>query len=111
MAIGGLAIGEITTNKYKALPTMIRKAHDRGAMVHGLGFTKCQMLHKYHFDSVDSTSWEMSANRFGTIHKLRGDKIVATTRPVGARVANRDAILRNNLVEWIKFQRYADSHL
>ena len=111
VAIGGLAIGEITANEYKALPTMIREAHKRGAIVHGLGFTKSKMLSKFHFDSVDSTSWEMSANRFGTIHKMRGGKIVSTTRPAESRVVDRNAILRNNLVEWIKFQKYADSHL
>ncbi len=64
VALGGIAIKEIKKEGYKYFPILINEAHKREAKIHGLGFTNLSLLHKYHFDSVDSTTWT-AGNRFG----------------------------------------------
>lgn len=108
IAIGGIVSKEIRTQHYKALPALITEAHKRGAKVHGLGFTNTKMLSSCHFDSVDSTSWT-SGRRFGSLHEFRDGRIVATKKQEGKRVTK--LINEYNLDEWIKFQKYADTHL
>ena len=49
IAIGGIAIKEISENQYSAFPAMIKEAHRRGAKVHGLGFTSLKYLPKILF--------------------------------------------------------------
>lgn len=58
VAIGGIVTKEITKDKYPFFTLFLNEAHKRGCKVHGLGFTSMADLPKYHFDSIDSTSWK-----------------------------------------------------
>lgn len=111
VAIGGFAVGEIKKSEYSKVSALIKAAHDRGALVHGLGFTQNTWLPKLHFDSVDSSTWELQANRFGTVSKFQNGKMLTIRRPSNRKIVNRGVILRNNLCEWVKFQKYADACL
>lgn len=110
VALGGLAAKEFKQRDYKYIPWFISEAHKRKAKIHGLGFTNLKGLEKYHFDSVDSTSW-VSGNRFGAIYKFNGRTMVKHDKPDGTRIVKfREAAL-NNFNEWVKFQQYAKTHL
>lgn len=107
VAIGGIVSKEIKSTEYGAFPYFINEAHKRKTKIHGLGFTNLEGLTKYHFDSVDSTSWTIG-NRFGKIYKFNGKTMVHYDKPKGARLADSRAVALNNFVEWIKFQKYAE---
>lgn len=112
IAIGGLAIKEIVPSEYKILPYLIDEAHKRGTIVHGLGFTKVSQLHKYHFDSVDSTRWNCA--RFGRLEYFDGKTIRSVDkRKDGLKLKGRSECdsVRYSLQEWIKFQKWAETHL
>ena len=112
IALGGIVSQEIPRKNYEAaFPWFIREAHNNGAKIHGLGYTSIEGLHKYHFDSVDSTAW-LYGNRGGYLYKFQpktGDfgKIQA---PNGHRLKSTEAALWN-FNEWIKFQKYAEKYL
>ena len=110
VAIGGIVSGEIRQKDYKAFPWFIKEAHKRGSKIHGLGFTNLEGMRKYHFDSVDSTAW-VSGNRFGAVYKFDGRTMVKHTKKEGQRLADSKAVALNNFNEWLKFQRYAKTHL
>jgi hypothetical protein len=108
VAIGGIVTKEITKDQYPFFTWFLNEAHKRGCKVHGLGFTSIADLPKYHFDSVDSTSWK-SGNRFGQLHIFDG-KTMKTRTKKGSRALGRK-IDEHNLDEWIKFQKYAEAKL
>ena len=110
VAIGGYVIRELKPNDFKAFPHMIRYAHKNNSKVHCLGFTKLSDLPKYHFDSVDSTAWT-TGNRFGYIYRFTGKTMVKIDTPSGKRLADSRQVALINYTEWIKFQRYALTHL
>lgn len=67
VALGGIVTKEIDRKKYEtAFPWFIKTAHEHKCKIHGLGYTTVANLKKYHFDSVDSTSW-LYGNRGGGI--------------------------------------------
>ena len=112
VAVGGLAL---TKNRndvfYKHTRHFIDEAHRRHAKIHGLGFTKPNILAQHPFDSVDSTSW-LSGARFGVYSIFTGDCIKLRQHRPGERTihtATENQIL--NGLEWIKFQKYAKEHL
>ena len=109
VAIGGIVSKEITRNEYKYFPWFINQAHKHGAKIHGLGFTNLKGLQQYHFDSVDSSSWT-TGNRFGFIYKFTGKTLIKIPRPDGHRVKAREVAI-NNFLEWVKFSKYAETHL
>lgn len=109
-AIGGIVSGEITKNKYKFFPSLISEAHKRKARVHGLGFTNLALLPQYHFDSVDSTAWT-TGNRFGYLYWFNGKTMQKKDAPKGHRISDSRAAALNNYTEWIKYQKWADTHL
>lgn len=109
MAIGGIAAKNIKRTQYKYFETLLNIAHYHGCKVHGLGFTNTELLHKYKFDSVDSTSW-LSGSRFGMIYKFNG-RIMTMTKYPDKRTADYKIVDQHNLSEWIKFQKFADSYL
>ena len=109
VGIGGYVIKELTPKEFKAFPQMIRYAHQNGAKVHCLGFTRLSDLPKYHFDSVDSTAWT-TGNRFGYVYKFNGKTMVKFDVPKGMRLNGKKGALRN-YTEWIKFQKYAERNL
>lgn len=110
VALGGIVSKEIKPQEYKYFPYFINTAHEHGAMIHGLGFTNLQGLTKYHFDSVDSTTWT-SGNRFGQVYSFDGKSMIQHKRPEGVRIASHEDIALYNFNEWVKFQKYAEIHL
>ena len=110
VAIGGIVSGEITADKYGCFPALIKEAHKRNAKIHGLGFTALQWLEKCHFDSVDSTAWT-AGNRFGYLYFFDGKTMRKKDIPKGHRFKDSRKVALINYTEWIKFQRWADTHL
>lgn len=108
VAIGGIVTKEITKDQYPFLTWFINEAHKRGCKVHGLGFTSIADLPKYHFDSVDSTSWK-SGGRFGQLHIYKDGTIKTITQK--SKKAVYKPIDQNNFNEWLKFQKYAEANL
>lgn len=109
VALGGI-VGKKWQGTEQYMPWFIQEAHKRGAKIHGLGFTKLTKLGQYHFDSVDSTAWT-TGNRFGFIYFFDGKTMVKKNTPKGYRIANSRAATRQNYIEWMKFQKWADVHL
>lgn len=115
VALGGyVAAMKIGDKRQKAYvqnyPWFIAEAHKHGAKIHGLGFTSLIGLTKYHFDSVDSTAWT-TGNRFGYLYHFNGKTMTKTESPKGHRlIAPKEAAL-HNYIEWLKFQKWADTHL
>jgi len=109
VAIGGIVTKEIKRKEYEIFPSLIKEAHCCNCKIHGLGFTGVNLLKKYHFDSVDSTSWT-SGGRFGTLYKFKSGELLVFQKPKGKRCIKEKAD-RHNLREWIKFQKYAERNL
>lgn len=111
VAIGGIVTGEIKRTEYKYFPQLIKAAHASGAKIHGLGFTNVQGLRRFHFDSVDSTSW-LGGGRFGVVFKFDGRTITTHIKKAqGQRVADYKAATIHNFKEWKKFAEYAEKYL
>lgn len=116
VAIGGLVgAGGAGASAYSAevakyFPWFIDNAHKRKAKIHGLGYTSLSGLVKYHFDSVDSTSW-LAGNRFGQIYRFTGNSLEVTNPPAGKKGIDYKITMVSNFKEWKKFQQYADIHL
>lgn len=109
-AIGGIVSKEIKPEQYKAFPTMISDAHKRRCKLHGLGFTSLEWLPRCHFDSVDSTAWT-TGNRFGYVYYFNGKTMTKKDAPKGKRLGDTKKVALINYIEWIKFQKYAETHL
>lgn len=113
VAYGGLLTDGINrvTNE-KAFPYFINKAHENNCKIHGLGYTSCSMLRKFHFDSVDSTAW-LYGNRGGFLYRFnpqKADFFDKINVPAGKRLSSRKAA-KHNFDEWVKFQKYAYKYL
>ena len=112
VALGGL-VGKILTGRIpeEIYPWFINTAHKHGAKIHGLGYTSVAGLHKYHFDSVDSTAW-LAGNRGGFLYKFipDGGKMKQLRPKEAGRLKARAAAL-NNFIEWNKFCKYAEKNL
>lgn len=105
VALGGIAIKEIPRNKFEAaFPWFINTAHKYKAKIHGLGYTSIEGIHKYHFDSVDSTAW-LYGNRGGYLYLFnpRTGMMDKIDKIHGKRLKSSDAA-KWNFNEWIKFQ-------
>lgn len=109
VALGGIVGGEWNTRAEKYIPWFIHEAHKRGAKIHGLGFTKLKQLQSFHFDSVDSTTW--INNKYGELHLFDGNTIRKIAKPKGYRIQSAKDAALNNYTEWIKFQKWALTHL
>ena len=110
IAVGGIVIKEISINQYKAFPKLISEAHKRGTKIHGLGFTRLSELHKYHFDSVDSSAW-VTGNKFGYLYKFENNKLIKIDTPPGHRLADSNKVAVHNFNEWKKYYEWAETHL
>ena len=109
VAIGGIVSREIVPAEYRFFPWFINEAHRRKAKIHGLGFTNIRLLPRYHFDSVDSTTWT-TGNRFGAVYYFNGHTIKKRLKGEGQRLKDSRAVAVNNFNEWVKFQQYAETH-
>lgn len=113
VAIGASGINEDsswTKQKPEVLEHFITYAHQTGTKIHGLGFTRLNLLKRLHFDSVDSTAWT-TGNRFGFIYRFTGDNMVKIDCPKGKRLGDSRKVALINYTEWIKFQKYAEVYL
>ena len=110
VAVGGIAIKHIRRNEYKNFTYLIKEAHKRDCKIHALGFTNFSGLRKYHFDSVDSTSW-MGGGRFGQLYKFANGQLRQISHKDNTRVVDILGIDSFNFGEWVKFQKYAEAHL
>jgi len=108
IAIGGIVSKEITKKDYKYFKWFIDTAHDNNCQIHGLGFTPTRILHKYQFDSVDSTNWT-GGQRYGRMYKVIGNRIYEI-KTENKKTINKGYLLtqQHNLQEWIKFQKYME---
>lgn len=104
IAIGGLAIKNISRGEYRYLNWFCETAHKYGTRIHGLGFTPIKTVHEYQFDTVDSTTWHNI--RFGGIFQFADGKLTRITNP-DKRIAQpvRRGLI-HNLTEWNKFQNH-----
>ena len=113
VALGGL-VGKVLTGRIpeELYHWFISTAHQHGAKIHGLGYTSVAGLHKYPFDSVDSTAW-LAGNRGGFLYKFipeTGTMKQLYRKEGHGRLKARAAAL-NNFIEWIKFCKYAEKNL
>lgn len=105
VAIGGLVGEKATINFEQYFPWFIGTAHTSGAKIHGLGYTKINGLKRYHFDSVDSTSW-LHGNRCGFVYRFDGENFTHSKRPEDKKLRCRSAAL-HNYSEWVRYLKYA----
>lgn len=113
VALGGLVqAGDKNRKKYDIyFKWFIKIAHLHDAKIHGLGYTSMQGLKKYHFDSVDSTTF-LNGAKFGEIQIFENGTI-------NKYHANNQKKLKfdyyhntiHNFQEWIKFNNYAEKKL
>ena len=110
VALGGIVSKEIPREKYeRVFPWFIKTAHQYGCKIHGLGYTSIAGLHKYHFDSVDSTAW-LYGNRGGYLYKFNPNTGMFDKFKKEGRLKSRKSAMFN-FNEWIKFIKYADIKL
>lgn len=115
VAIGGLVgfgKSEYDRKYWKFFPWFVNQAHQNNCKIHALGFTSTEGIRRYHFDSVDSTRW--NCIRFGRVEFFDGKTIrPIDRRKYGMRIAKDkyDDALLFSFKEWIKFQKYAETHL
>ena len=109
VAIGGIVTKEIKKKEQYIFEWFLDTAKKENCKVHGLGYTNLTGLKKYHFYSVDSSSW-ISGNKFGHVHKFDGETIRKTDKTKTQRIKNKETAT-NNFREWVKFQKYAEEHL
>lgn len=108
IAIGGIVTKEIPPSQWPHLEKLINIAHVNGCKIHGLGFTSSAHLSRYHFDSVDSTTWNVG-NRFGNVCKIKDGKMTQVHFD-DKRVSDRDGLMLYNFRTWCQFQAYVDMH-
>lgn len=110
-AIGGLAIKDINKNQYKYLPMLIKKAHELGCKLHGLGFTSTSYYKNIRFDTVDSTTWNVGG-KFGNVCIFSPKNLMKQRiQKKSMRCTKQKELMLINWNEWIKFQRYAEANL
>lgn len=112
VAIGGIVGGSAKEKKayMDAFPYMIRVAHQNNAKIHGLGCTPMTQIDKYHFDSVDSSSW-LSGARFGFAYRFNGRRIEHVNKGENEKIKDMKRLSVHNFEQWIKFQKYAEVRL
>lgn len=110
VAVGGIVSKEIPSNQWGIFSWMIQEAHKHEALIHGLGFTAMESLHKYHFDSVDSTAW-VSGNKFGHVYEFKDGKMLKHEPPPGKRMGDTYRLALHNFNEWKKFSQWAEVNL
>ena len=109
ISASGMYDSKWTRSNSEQLKKMVLYANSKNTKVHGLGYTKIELLKEIPFYSVDSTSW-LSGNRFGAIYIFNGSGFDKKNKPVGMRVKTQETA-KNNFYEWVKFQKYAESKL
>jgi len=110
VALGGMVSDVAYRKRLEPMfPYFINSAREAGAKIHGLGYTSIAGLHRYKFDSVDSTSW-LHGNKGGVLYRFNGRGIDKIAAPEGKGLKSMEGAV-NNFREWVKFQHYAREHL
>ena len=107
VAIGGIVTKEISIKEYKYFNWFIKEAHKNNCSIHGLGFTNTNLLSKYKFDTVDSTSWK-SGGRFAQVHTFKNNKIEMKGKSKQLRLKDYKSLDQYNFNEWCKYQKYME---
>lgn len=107
IAIGGLAIKDISKSQWPYLRGLLDIAHSNKCQVHGLGFTSLKELKDYQFDSVDSSSWN-SGGRFGQIYEFTGNSLIIHQHK-SCRIKDYRAATLHNFKQWVLYQKYMDT--
>lgn len=96
----------------KWTPWFIDTAHANNCRIRGLGFTKTKLLPRFHFDSVDSSTWSFG-QRSGAIAKFdpHTKTVVQIPRPEGKRISSYAGIMRHNFHQWHLYQNWARENL
>lgn len=113
VAIGGLVgtgKSEYARKYWKFFPWFIKTAHENNAKIHALGFTSLDGIRQFHFDSVDSTAWTCG-NRYGYVYRFTGNDMSKIDAPKNHRLIDTRRAAQHNFDEWVKFQKWADTHL
>lgn len=106
VALGGMASNVSYKDKVERMfPFFIDSAKKAGVKLHALGYTSLKNLHKYPFDSVDSTAW-VYGNMGGYLYYFNGSNLDRVDVPDGKKLKSKDAAI-HNFREWVKFQKYA----
>jgi hypothetical protein len=89
----------------------LQSAHEDGVLVHGFGLSANKKLHKYDFDSCDSSSWG-SGSRYGARYRFEDGQIKLYRKDGYKEGCKPDTKLmdKTNMIEWIKFQNYILNH-
>lgn len=113
VAIGGIVSQEIKRKDFNMFIPMLSQAYKNNCKVHGLGFTNTKGLHKYHFHSVDSTSW-LYGGIGGFIYHFTGNDILRVDTDInkvaGLRLKTTEGLI-HNYKEWLKFSKYVEERL
>ena len=110
VAVGGIVAKakhhEVSIDMMKWL---VDEAHQRGAIIHGLGVTRPSILEKVHFDSVDSSAY-LRHSCYGIIHDFRRNhmKCYEVGKALGLTT---EQFSKKNLEVWTQYAEYAESHL
>lgn len=99
----------------KWAPWFIDKAHELDCRIHGLGFTKTRSLPRFHFDSVDSSSWS-GGQRYGTHWDFDPNQkiMVQGTKKPGTRMIigpGYKGLMTYNFHQWMLYQNWARQNL
>jgi len=105
VAIGGIVAGEIKRSEYKYFPWFIKKAHEYGAQIHGMGFSP--LNGNYRFDSVDTTSW-LGGSRFNHLYKFDGKKLIKVERKGKRKKVSYKLFDDYNVKAWVAYAKYLD---
>jgi hypothetical protein len=106
IAMGGFVLKDIPVKEHKYVPKLLEIAKKNNCRVHGLGFTNQKSLQFCKFYSVDSTSW--IGGKYGIVYQYNGGRISYVKKKDKRTVKDVDY---HNLREWVKFQRYVETHL
>lgn len=109
VALGGMVTKETgQAISIDMMKWLIDEAHQRDAKIHGLGFTRTNLLPEIHFDSVDSTSYIMNS-AFGTVDYMKNGKLMTMEAGPQPSMTTND-FLDINVRAWLDFCDYAESH-
>ncbi len=105
VAVGDLVL-YIKKSQHKYLNWFCDTAHKYGCKIHGLGFTPSRNAGQYHFDSIDSSSWNVGV-RYGHLYVFKGDSVELIKHPPGMK-GKREPLKHQNYSAWVMYQKYLD---
>lgn len=94
----------------KYIGWFLKTAKEHGAKVHGFGFTRPKLLLKYHFDSVDSSTWVLGSayGHFYTLAEQEFKMLNQYSKKQGYKKA--PTAVRDNLSAraWVQLQYFLE---